>query len=158
MTSSLQSRSLTISRKWDHGIPPHLRPVLRAYILGYSSVVAPRLLTLVLQHTKKRSSGANNVTQPTRESFLLSLRRILRAGLEFQRFPTFCAILVGSAKLLEVCTMCDHTTTLFFDAVIFLHQTLTLVSGPPFQIPISICWSVSRPDPAEVCCFWQVDL
>uniref|UniRef100_A0A0D2XVK0 Uncharacterized protein n=1 Tax=Fusarium oxysporum (strain Fo5176) TaxID=660025 RepID=A0A0D2XVK0_FUSOF len=35
-------------------IPEILRPLIRAYLLGYASAVAPRLLTLVLQHVAKR--------------------------------------------------------------------------------------------------------
>ncbi len=70
-----------------------LRPLLRAYALGYGSVVAPRLLTLLLHHF-------------TRKKIPLwpALLRILRAGLDWQRFPVFCAALVGGTTLLEVST------------------------------------------------------
>jgi hypothetical protein len=37
-----------------------------------------------------------------RESLEASVLRILRAGLEWQRFPTFCAVLVGGSTLLQV--------------------------------------------------------
>lgn len=56
--------------------------------------------------------------------------------------------------------MYDLFTTpfFFFDDVVFLPQTLTLVSGSPLQIPLSICCSAGRPDQAEVRCFWKVNL
>ncbi|KAI0850162.1 hypothetical protein F5Y00DRAFT_42509 [Daldinia vernicosa] len=89
-------------KRLDEYIPPLLRPLIRAYVLGYTSSVAPRLLTLILQHVTRRGKdkGAATVTQP--HDFISSLQRILRGGLEFQRFPTFCAALVGGTTLLEV--------------------------------------------------------
>ncbi|KAI1139675.1 hypothetical protein F5Y05DRAFT_411861 [Hypoxylon sp. FL0543] len=89
-------------RKLDESIPPLLRPLIRAYVLGYASAVAPRLLTLVLQYVTRRrkGKGAASVTR-THDSFIASLQRILRGGLELQRFPTFCAALVGGTTLLE---------------------------------------------------------
>ncbi|OTB05408.1 hypothetical protein M426DRAFT_139559 [Hypoxylon sp. CI-4A] len=100
MTSSLLPRG---RRKLDESIPPVLRPLIRAYVLGYASAVAPRLLTLVLQHVtkKRRNKGIAKVIKP-HESFITSLQRILRGGLEPQRFPTFCAAIVGGTTLLEV--------------------------------------------------------
>jgi len=88
----------------DEAIPPFLRPVVRAYVLGYASAVAPRLLTLVLQHgAARRRKGRDlaNGSQP-RDSFVASLRRIVRGGLDPQRFPTFCAALVGGTTLFDV--------------------------------------------------------
>ncbi|OTA65257.1 hypothetical protein K449DRAFT_431851 [Hypoxylon sp. EC38] len=81
-------------RKLDESIPPLLRPFIRAYVLGYASAVAPRLLTLVLQYVTRRrkDKGIASVTR-THDSFIKSLQRILRGGLELQRFPTFCAAL-----------------------------------------------------------------
>ncbi|KAK8094422.1 integral membrane protein- variant [Apiospora hydei] len=103
MTSSLQPRSAARRgpQKWDRSIPPSLRPLVRAYALGYASVVVPRLFTLVLQQVtttaKSRSGGGpdNGALQPPRESAVVSLQRILRTGLDPQRFPAFCATLVG---------------------------------------------------------------
>ncbi|KAI1101905.1 hypothetical protein F4804DRAFT_343626 [Jackrogersella minutella] len=90
-------------RKLDESIPPSLRPLIRAYVLGYASAVAPRVLTLVLQYVtrKRKGKGLASVTRP-HDSFITSLQRILRGGLELQRFPTFCAALVGGTTLLEV--------------------------------------------------------
>ncbi|OTB12932.1 hypothetical protein K445DRAFT_76690 [Daldinia sp. EC12] len=98
MTSSLippRSR-----KRLDESIPPILRPLIRAYVLGYASAVAPRLLTLILKHVtrSRKDKGAVIVTQP-HDSFISSLQRILRGGLELQRFPTFCAALVGGTTL-----------------------------------------------------------
>ncbi|KAI2473391.1 hypothetical protein F4781DRAFT_189970 [Annulohypoxylon bovei var. microspora] len=98
MTSSLLPPSSR--RKLDESIPPLLRPLIRAYVLGYASAVAPRLLTLVLQYVTRRRKN-KGVTRP-HDSFITSLQRILRGGLELQRFPTFCAALVGGTTLLEV--------------------------------------------------------
>jgi len=79
-------------------VPPALRPVFRAYILGYASSTGPRLLTLLLTHLSRRRKKAGE--QPE-DPFHLSLFRILKGGLEFQRFPTFCAALVGGSTLLQ---------------------------------------------------------
>ncbi|OLN92113.1 hypothetical protein CCHL11_01520 [Colletotrichum chlorophyti] len=47
-----------------HAIPPILRPLLRAYLLGYASAVAPRILTLLMQYvTKKRRKTAKDREQ-----------------------------------------------------------------------------------------------
>ncbi|KAI1337713.1 hypothetical protein F5Y15DRAFT_151878 [Xylariaceae sp. FL0016] len=85
----------------DEAIPIVLRPLIRAYLLGYASSVAPRLLTLVLQRVTRRNKGSPNVARP-HDSFLASLQCILRGGLELQRFPTFCAAIVGGTTLLDV--------------------------------------------------------
>ncbi len=103
----MTSRVSNVPRRWDSGIPPLLRPLLRAYILGYASAVGPRLLTLFLQHlTKRRQKAAaspNTDRQPQNgEPFSHALRRILAGGLDWQRFPTFCAVIVGGTTLLEV--------------------------------------------------------
>lgn len=112
---------------WDHAIPPVLRPLVRAYLLGYASTVAPRLLTLVFQQlVKTRKKGrdvaatinktsttpngavvkhdAEEHPHPAQQPFLVALRHILRSGLDWQRFPTFCAALAGGSTLLEVCS------------------------------------------------------
>ncbi|KAM7220489.1 hypothetical protein V8F06_004078 [Rhypophila decipiens] len=109
---------------WDHAIPPVLRPLLRAYLFGYALTVAPRLLTLVFQRlvakrgrksrdaaaTSTRTSLSNGAAvehqdqQPPQQHqpFLVALRHILRSGLDWQRFPTFCAALAGGSTLLEI--------------------------------------------------------
>ncbi|GAB1313331.1 hypothetical protein MFIFM68171_03541 [Madurella fahalii] len=97
--------------RWDEGIPPILRPLVRAYLLGYASSVAPRLLTLLLQHlTRRRHRERDGATttagaqqqHKNGEPFLAALQRILRGGLDWQRFPTFCAVIVGGSTLLEL--------------------------------------------------------
>ncbi|KAK3343996.1 hypothetical protein B0T25DRAFT_314073 [Lasiosphaeria hispida] len=100
-------------RKWDDGIPPILRPLVRAYLLGYVSAVAPRVLTLLLQHLSRRrhSSQAADKTKRTgkttaHDSFWESLQHILYTGLDPRRFPAFCALVVGGSTLLEV--RCHH--------------------------------------------------
>jgi hypothetical protein len=87
----------------DEAIPAVLRPVVRAYVLGYASAIAPRLLTLALQHGTRwrKGRGLANETQP-HDSFVESLRHILCGGLDPQRFPTFCAALVGGATIFDV--------------------------------------------------------
>lgn len=85
-------------------IPPVLRPLVRAYLLGYASAVLPRLLTLVLQHLSNRRRKAPNYALPERDenTFLESAKHVLKTGLDPYRFPTFCAALVGGSTLLQV--------------------------------------------------------
>ncbi|KAI0401198.1 integral membrane protein [Xylaria palmicola] len=87
----------------DQSIPPLLRPVVRAYVLGYASAVAPRVLTLILQNGARwrKGGGLKDGVQP-RDSLFASLRHVLGGGLDPQRFPTFCATLVGGTTLLDV--------------------------------------------------------
>ncbi|KAL7937507.1 hypothetical protein V8C35DRAFT_182119 [Trichoderma chlorosporum] len=84
-------------------LPAALRPLVRAYLLGYASAVAPRLLTLMLQFiSKKRKSSKKYLSSDKDErSFKDSAFRILRTGLDPRRFPTFCAALVGGSTLLQ---------------------------------------------------------
>ncbi|KAK4070114.1 uncharacterized protein Triagg1_6535 [Trichoderma aggressivum f. europaeum] len=84
-------------------LPAALRPLVRAYLLGYASAVAPRLLTLMLQFiSKKRKSAKKYLSSDKDErSFKDSAFRILRTGLDPRRFPTFCAALVGGSTLLQ---------------------------------------------------------
>lgn len=104
----------------DALVPALLRPLVRAYILGYASAVAPRLLTLLLQHmsraTRARRARTNSNTSrdrqkaaiahpaddPRRRSFARAALHILATGLECQRFATFCAALAGGTTLLQV--------------------------------------------------------
>ncbi|KAM7208686.1 hypothetical protein V8F20_001109 [Naviculisporaceae sp. PSN 640] len=110
---------------WDRAIPPVLRPLVRAYLLGYASTVAPRLLTLIFQQflkgrKKSRAPAAATSTTSTTPNgavvkhdaqerpqqsqlpFLEALRHILQSGLDWQRFPAFCAVLAGGSTLLEI--------------------------------------------------------
>ncbi|KAH8599417.1 integral membrane protein [Bisporella sp. PMI_857] len=80
-------------------LPPVIRPILRAYCLGYASSTTPRLLTLLLTHLSRRRK---NIDVSPDDPFFPSLLRILRGGLELQRFPTFCAALVGGSTILEI--------------------------------------------------------
>ncbi|KAK5660785.1 hypothetical protein OQA88_12152 [Cercophora sp. LCS_1] len=98
------SAAKSIGGKWDDRIPPSLRPLLHAYILGYASAVAPRLLTLLLQHITKLKNAGRKDEKSCRnnEPFLASLERILRGGLDPKRFPAFCAVVVGGSTLLEI--------------------------------------------------------
>lgn len=92
-------------------VPPQLRPVVRAYILGYASAVAPRLLTLAVQHILKlrRNSEQLLPSDPEDEpTFLAGARHILRSGFDPQRFPTFCAVLVAGTSLLHVRSSTDN--------------------------------------------------
>ncbi|KAJ4306861.1 hypothetical protein N0V88_000232 [Collariella sp. IMI 366227] len=93
------------TRTWDAAIPSILRPLVRAYLLGYATAVGPRLLTLLLQHlARARRNKQTTTARDTHrgEPFLDSLQRLLRGGLDWQRFPTFCAVLVGGTTLFEL--------------------------------------------------------
>lgn len=88
------------------GVPPALRPLVRAYVLGYGSAVAPRLLSLILQHVYRRRRKARKLA-PEEElkqerAFVPSALHILKTGFDPQRFPTFCAVLAGGSSLLQV--------------------------------------------------------
>lgn len=98
MAMQTTSPQIPRGRSLERRIPPLFRPVLRAYVLGYASSTAPRLLTLLLTHLSWRRK---NIDEKPEDYFLLSFIRILKGGLEFQRFPTFCAALVGGSTLLE---------------------------------------------------------
>ncbi|KAH7351008.1 hypothetical protein BKA65DRAFT_395759 [Rhexocercosporidium sp. MPI-PUGE-AT-0058] len=91
MTSQITTAQLARNRSLEQKIPLLLRPVIRAYVLGYASSTAPRVLTLLLTHLSQRRK---NIDEKPDDHFLHSLIRILRGGLELQRFPTFCAALV----------------------------------------------------------------
>lgn len=112
-------RHVSRLQKLNAPVPVLLRPVLRAFILGYGSAVAPRILTLVLQHgsslrQKHKTKGSIDACCEPREPFLLALQRLLRGGFDLQRFPTFCAALVGGTTLFEV----SHT----FGALLYPHS------------------------------------
>lgn len=96
------TRSSSQLQRLDHAVPPLLRPLIRAYLLGYASTVAPRLATLLVQHLTKSSYRGKVAHQKPQPSFQKSLQHILHSGLEWQRFPTFCATLIGGSTLLEV--------------------------------------------------------
>jgi hypothetical protein len=98
-TTSLAAR-VNRSRFLEESLPPALRPVLRAYVLGYASSTAPRLLTLLLTHLSRRRKNIG-IDEKPEEGFYHPFVRILKGGLELKRFPTFCAALVGGSTLLE---------------------------------------------------------
>lgn len=100
MQSSLQLQGPRPSQLMalERSIPPVLRPLVRAYVLGYASSTVPRLLALlVLQLNRKRKTAAGK----PHLGFTSSAAVILRKGLELQRFPAFCAALIGGSTLLE---------------------------------------------------------
>lgn len=112
---SVSIRVRARSARWDRGIPPLFRPLLRAYLLGYAFSVGPRLLALALHHAlklaRRRHKAADGAAENKPEPQLLeSLSKTVRAGLEWQRFPTFCAALVGGSTLLEVWARIDEKT------------------------------------------------
>jgi hypothetical protein len=86
-------------------VPPALRPLVRAYVLGYGSAVLPRLVTLLLQRFTqwRRRHHHKNTSTAERDdrSFAEAVLHILGTGLELHRFPAFCAALIGGTTLLE---------------------------------------------------------
>lgn len=89
-----------------------LRPLARAYVLGYASSTTPRLLTLLVSHLTKKTKEVSKENPEHNPDHLASATlRILRGGLHWQRFPTFCAALVGGSTLLQVC---HHVFHFFF--------------------------------------------
>lgn len=115
-------------------MPPILRPLVRAYILGYASSVGPRLVTLILQvvaaarkPTPVPDADRDNAGLPPRELFASSLRRILRSGFDPRRFPTFCAALIGGTTILEVRTE-DSMPLSFFSLFLFIHHNIRIAN------------------------------
>lgn len=89
-------------RLLDPKVPASLQPLIRAYLFGYASATVPRILTLFLAHlTKKRKEKAED-----EEQLWASLQDSLCQGLHWQRFPTFCATLVGGSTLLQARDYC----------------------------------------------------
>lgn len=112
LSSTNAVQSIRRPARWDRSIPPPLRPIVRAYLLGYGFTVGPRVLTLLMYHASKLVRGSkrravnddDGATQRKPESSLgEALIKILRAGLEVNRFATFSAAIVGGSTLLEVC-------------------------------------------------------
>lgn len=82
-------------------VPEILRPLIRAYLLGYATAVGPRLLTLVLQYVAKRRRSQLSPDLDD-SSFTKSAKYTVRMGFNLQRFPTFCAVLAGGSTILQV--------------------------------------------------------
>lgn len=107
-----------------------LRPLVKAYVLGYASSTTPRLLTLLVTLvTRQSKDGEDRKFQRA----LFSAYWILRGGLELQRFPTFCAALIGGTSLLQV----RRSFTFFF-------------SYSPYALPI---WTMAVSRQMWLC--WQ---
>ncbi|PSR93665.1 integral membrane protein [Coniella lustricola] len=108
-TKAFGSAVLGHRRHWHGDLGPLLRPIVRAYLLGYGFTVGPRLLTVLAKHlsqclgaAKRQRATSESLALPKQSSHLVeSLCRILSAGAQVNHFPTFCAALVGGSTLLE---------------------------------------------------------
>ena len=116
-TATPELHHLSKHHRWDTGIPPLLRPLVRAYIIGYLSSVLPRIPALLgsvlLKQTKQSPPTEDGTPEKPQKSALLldSLKRILLEPLHWKRFPTFCAALIGGSTLLEVSVpVVSHTS------------------------------------------------
>jgi hypothetical protein len=69
-----------------------LKPVLRAYLFGHASTTGPLLLNFILSVRRKRLST---------QAALAKLYNILLSSLDYNKFPAFCATLVGAYTLLQ---------------------------------------------------------
>ncbi|KAI9644321.1 hypothetical protein NHQ30_007678 [Ciborinia camelliae] len=100
---ALRKGSGSQTPSFDKAIPIILRPLFRAYILGYASSAGPRLLTLFLLHLNRHRKNIDIDPRQGEDEyyFWTSLVGILKGGLEIQRFPAFCAALVGGSTLLQ---------------------------------------------------------
>ncbi|KAL3462938.1 hypothetical protein BJX64DRAFT_135870 [Aspergillus heterothallicus] len=77
-----------------HQAAPLLKPILRAYALGYLSSTTPKVLSCL-----RRLWGNSDLTYSEKlEQFL----RVLTGALRLETFPTFCASLVGGSTLLPL--------------------------------------------------------
>jgi hypothetical protein len=93
----MRVQQMRTGRLLDERVPALLRPLIRAYLFGYASSTVPRLLTLFLTHLGSRRKGSVEG-----KAFWPSLRNALCMSLDWQRFPTFCATLVGGSTLCHV--------------------------------------------------------
>ncbi|PHH53916.1 hypothetical protein CFIMG_002831RAa [Ceratocystis fimbriata CBS 114723] len=101
-TKSLVSRTIALS-----AVPPRLRPLLRAFLLGYVSTVGPQIFNLIFKTVMRvrrcRKENKNGKQEPTTDlqSLIDSIKQAAMGGLCFRDFPVFCAIVVGGSSLLE---------------------------------------------------------
>lgn len=110
--SGLRQQNKSIKASTDR-LREILLPLVRAYALGYASSTTPRLLTLLVTLvTGQSKDGEDRKFQRA----LFSACRILRGGLELQRFPTFCAALIGGTDLLKVCRSLGSSFLSFMSA------------------------------------------
>ena len=104
MSARPASRDIRTRRGLGHKLPPSFRPLFRAYFLAYAFVVAPRIVSLfTLRLARSHRGNQTAASGESRPSFFLSLKRILGDALHWQRFPAFCAVLVGLSIGLQVC-------------------------------------------------------
>jgi len=99
MASSSQWPTVICIRDGNRRIPPQLLPLIRAYTFGYASSTLPRLLALLLSSLSGKPSKEINSSS---SDFRHRVLRVFNSDLEFRRFPTFCAALVGGSSLLQI--------------------------------------------------------
>lgn len=81
-----------MSSRLEHvTLPPSLRPLIRAYALGYITVTGPRLFGFLRVLSRRDVSLAEKLNL---------LYKIIKTSAEPNRFPTACAITVGGATVL----------------------------------------------------------
>ncbi|PGG97711.1 hypothetical protein AJ79_09119 [Helicocarpus griseus UAMH5409] len=68
-----------------------LKPILRAHVLGYLTVTGPKLISFLKVLSRK---------DLTKEDKCNRLFKVLGGGFYWNRFPAFCALLVGGSTLL----------------------------------------------------------
>ena len=103
--------------QWDSAVPPILRPAVRAFLLGYTYNVAPRVASIVIRFVVRqlRESGVGGLAAPgpkpttaaadfaqQARKLLRSLVAVLRGGFDLHRLPMFCGALVGVGTLIQV--------------------------------------------------------
>ncbi|KAG5289220.1 integral membrane protein [Histoplasma ohiense] len=89
-------RAMNMEAQFLHAQPRKLnanilKPILRAYALGYLTVTGPKLIAFL--HVIRRKDLNN-------EEKLNRLFKILSRPFRWNRFPTFCALLAGGSTLL----------------------------------------------------------
>lgn len=100
MVTAVRARRCAVPALSLRAVPPSLRPAFRAFLLGYASTVAPRLVSLLAHYVKSK-----RVASDSDKEFNVadSLRAVLASGFGWRRFPAFCALFVGGSTFLEVC-------------------------------------------------------
>ncbi|KAL5612145.1 hypothetical protein BROUX41_000311 [Berkeleyomyces rouxiae] len=102
-TKSVLARAAALS-----AAPPLLRPLLRAFLLGYISTVGPQIISLLFKtalrarrSTAKDEGRKDGPGAVDLQSLVDAVKAAAVDGLHLRDFPVFSAVVVGGSSLLE---------------------------------------------------------
>ena len=110
-------------------VPPALRPALRAFLLGYASAIGPRLVGILVRYVKARRAGGEAERV---EHVGQKLRAALASGFGWDRFPAFCALLIGGSTFLEVSSPVHS----FILSITFSRASTSLIESQPLTMSV----------------------